>query len=265
MKALETTPSIGTEISLHSKINSWIAIVFLLVVCKVLSDLLSTLAAKWLLGNNFAPANVGIVGGTVGVITAFVVTIMVGRFLAEIIPLWPPLSGILMTRGATEISRGARIVTTLALLFLALAVLEGGFIAEHSQKKETGRDAVEAIGSNSAAATWVTVAIHDEPGSFVVYADPATIRRSGNLVTVWELNNYTAPQVVAPGLSFLSGKAQAEYDCIEHRVRHLFQAQYSEAMGAGNVVSSRSEPNGWIPIPPGSIAEITSKLACGKR
>jgi len=132
-------------------------------------------------------------------------------------------------------------------------------------KQQLALAAILTVLSTSAVADWIPVAIHDEPGSFTVYADPATIRRSGHLVTIWELNNYTVPQVIATGASFLSGEAQAEYDCIEQRANILFQAQFSQAMGAGNLVSRRSNPAGWFPVPPGSIAEIMLKFACRNR
>ncbi|OGS01262.1 MAG: hypothetical protein A3G41_05915 [Elusimicrobia bacterium RIFCSPLOWO2_12_FULL_59_9] len=119
------------NISLHSKFNSWVALLFLLAVFKVLSDVLSRLAAKWLQTNNFEAANVAMVGAVAGVFAAFVVTVMVGRLLAGIIPLWPPLSGILMTRGTAEITRGERIFITAALLILTPVVLvTGGIVAE---------------------------------------------------------------------------------------------------------------------------------------
>jgi hypothetical protein len=135
--------SSGEDISLHSKINSWVALLFLLSVFKVLSDLLSKLAAKWLQTNNFDALNVAFVGAIAGVIAAFVGTVMFGRFLAEIIPLRPPLSGILRTRGATEITPGKRVLATVAMLVLTPVVLVGGFIAVNSLKKESAGIAAE--------------------------------------------------------------------------------------------------------------------------
>lgn len=119
--------------------------------------------------------------------------------------------------------------------------------------------------SGTATADWVSVAMHDDPGSFIVYADPATIRRSGNLVKIWEIRNYTAPEVMTTGERYLSSKYQVEYDCIEGRQRSLFQALYSGAMGTGDSVWMRSDPGGWFPVPPGSIGELASKFACKKR
>ena len=133
----------GEDISLHSKINSWVALLFLLVVFKVLSDLLSKLAAEWFQTNNFDPMNVAMIGAAVGVFAAFVVAFMFGRLLGGIIPLRPPLSGILRTRGRAEIAMGKRILATVALLILAPVVLVGGFIAIDSQKKEAARVVAE--------------------------------------------------------------------------------------------------------------------------
>ncbi len=85
------------------------------------------------------------------------------------------------------------------------------------------------------------------------------------MVKIWQLTNYISPQVTTTGVSVLSRQAQGEYDCIEQRVRFLSQVEFAEAMGAGNVVSFRSNPGEWIPVPPGSIVENTWKFACGKR
>lgn len=121
----------GEKISLHSKINSWIALLFLLAVFKVLSDLLARIAASWLQTNNVGALNVATVGAIAGVAAAFVGSIIVGRLLAEIIPIWPPLSGILRTRGAAEITWEKRILATVAMLVLALVILvTGGLFAK---------------------------------------------------------------------------------------------------------------------------------------
>jgi len=114
------------DISLHSKINSWIALLFLLAVAKVLSDVLSRIAASWLQANNFEGMAVATVGAIAGVAAAFVGTVIVGRLLGRHIPLWPPLSGILRTRGAAEITPGKRMLATVALLLLAPVVLVAG-------------------------------------------------------------------------------------------------------------------------------------------
>jgi len=119
--------------------------------------------------------------------------------------------------------------------------------------------------SNTATAEWVSVAMHDAPRAFIVYADPTTIRRSGNLVKIWQISNYTAPEVMTTGERYLSATSQVEYDCVEERQRFLSQAHYSGAMGTGDAVWMRSDPGGWFSVPPGSMGQLGSKFACKKR
>lgn len=114
------------DISLHSKINSWVALLLLLSVFKVLSDVLSRIAASWIQANNFEGMTVATVGAMAGVAASFVITVIFGRFLAKFIPLWAPLSGILRTRGAAEITQGKRMLATAAMLFLTPVVLVAG-------------------------------------------------------------------------------------------------------------------------------------------
>lgn len=140
---------VSAGVTLHSKINSWIAMLFLLVVFKILSDLLSRIAASWLQTQNVGAMNVATVGAIAGVAAAFVGTVIVGRLLAGLIPLWPPLSGILRTRGAAEITQGNRILATLAMLILVPVVLVGGSIAAGSHWNGLAGFAGEDSGSFS--------------------------------------------------------------------------------------------------------------------
>lgn len=140
----------SASIGLHSKINSWIALLFLLAVFKELSDVLSRIVASWLQANNFAGMTVATVGAIAGVAAAFIGTVIVGRLLGRHIPLWHPLSGILRTRGTAEITQGKRMLATVALLLLAPVVLVGGSIAVESQKKEAARVVAEETAKRSA-------------------------------------------------------------------------------------------------------------------
>ena len=51
------------------------------------------------------------------------------------------------------------------------------------------------------------------------------------------------------GVSFQSGIVRVEYDCKNPRMRALSSKVYSGRMGAGNVVYSDTEPEGWSNIP----------------
>ena len=118
--------------------------------------------------------------------------------------------------------------------------------------------------SSSAAAEWFQV---DKSNTFTVYADAATIRRSGNMVKMWNLLDFKTAEknLVTPSKPYLSERTQQEYDCNDERYRLLYLSHHSENMGNGEVVFADSDPSNWSPVPPQSIVEILWKLACGKQ
>lgn len=68
-----------------------------------------------------------------------------------------------------------------------------------------------AVVSSSVSAEWVEVGGSDTE-NFTSYADPATIRKSDNMVMMWSLLDYDTAHV-HEGKTYLSIKAQFEYDC----------------------------------------------------
>ena len=112
--------------------------------------------------------------------------------------------------------------------------------------------------SAPAFAEWTRVGGNDILDS---YADLATIRKKGNTVKMWVLSGYKAAQPFE-GETFLSWKAQEEYDCEEERTRKIYISFHSGNMGGGKVVYSNADASGWEPVPPGSIVESLWKLAC---
>ena len=117
------------------------------------------------------------------------------------------------------------------------------------------------VTAGAASAEWTVAGGNDQ---FVQYVDRATIRRNGNLVKMWVLSDLKTVQTDA-GDSYLSSKAQNEYDCKEERSRILAFTWFSGKMGNGKVVYSDSDPGKWKPISPESIGEIKWKVACGKK
>jgi hypothetical protein len=95
--------------------------------------------------------------------------------------------------------------------------------------------------SGPAYAEWVSIGANNHRGR-TVYTDPDSIRLKGDLVKMWELSDFRTIQTVS-GDSFLSRKAQKEFDCVEERARVLACAGFSGNMGSGNVIfSSNDEP-----------------------
>jgi len=114
-----------------------------------------------------------------------------------------------------------------------------------------------------AYAEWVMVSDSDEEGK-TVYADPATIRRTGNLVKMWQLSDYKTVQIVA-GIGFLTAREQWEFDCAAMRSRVIALEEFSGNRGSGTEVYTNSEVGKWQPVKPGSAAQGLWKIACSKK
>lgn len=120
-----------------------------------------------------------------------------------------------------------------------------------------------AIASSNAFAEWVLVDQTNDK-SMSSYADSATMRKTGNRVKMWTLDNYKKAYK-SGNQAFLSEKSQVEYDCNEAQMRLLSLLQYSAKMGAGEVIFSQFEPSPWTPVVPQSVGMTMWKFACGKR
>lgn len=121
--------------------------------------------------------------------------------------------------------------------------------------------------SSAWAAEWVQVSSSTGNGGYNIYADPATIRRSGDTVKMWDLLDFKSTQDIGRGrYRYLSSKSQDEYDCKDERTRQLYFTMHSGQMGGGEVVfTSDGTPTNWTPVAPGSIFETLWELACGKK
>ena len=117
------------------------------------------------------------------------------------------------------------------------------------------------LSSGHAYAEWTAIGSSESLGGYTVYVDPGTIRRNGDLVKVWALTDYTTRQTVADR-SFLSSKAQNEFDCAEERQRELAVTWFSGNMGNGNGVWTNIDETMWRPLAPGSVGQGMWDFAC---
>ena len=116
----------------------------------------------------------------------------------------------------------------------------------------------------TAAAKWVELGSLPANGGLDIYSDPATMRRSGNLVQMWEMWDFKTTQVIA-GARVLSVKNHYEYDCKGARRRMLSTAGFSGHMGNGAVVGSGNRPDPWVPVGSGNYTGELWQVACGKK
>ena len=120
-----------------------------------------------------------------------------------------------------------------------------------------------AVMSSSAMAEWVEVAEGgEEIETITAYADPDTIRKTGNRVKMWVLVDYKKDE---EEFGILSARLKEEYDCKEKKQRILFMAVYSGHMGKDETVEILSEPeSSWQQPLAGGLAEALLEFACGK-
>lgn len=118
------------------------------------------------------------------------------------------------------------------------------------------------LSSGPAYGEWVSLGESEE--EITVYVDPDTIRGKGNLVKMWHLFDLKTIQTYR-GSSFVSIKAQRQYDCLEERSRLLREIGFSNKMGRGNVVYSFSITKEWKPVAPASNNLLLWGIACGKK
>lgn len=113
-------------------------------------------------------------------------------------------------------------------------------------------------------AEWVSIGSSEGKGGVTMYVDRDTIRRNGNLVKIWVLEDFKTIQTVG-GVSHLSGKRQMQYECAEERFYQLAITRFSGNMGNGNAGYSGSEERKWEPVEPESVGQALWEFAYGKK
>ena len=118
------------------------------------------------------------------------------------------------------------------------------------------------VSSGPAYADWMSLGTSDSGTS--VYADLATLRREGDLVKMLVLFDFKTTQTKAD-VSFLSAKAQMEYDCAEQRYEGLAVTYFSGNMGNGQLLYRSSGKGKRLRVSPDSLDQALWKLACDKK
>ncbi|MGE0469029.1 MAG: surface-adhesin E family protein [Nitrospira sp.] len=121
--------------------------------------------------------------------------------------------------------------------------------------------------------TWVAIdSAYQAPTRHMVYFDPTTIRRDGDLATLWQVTDYKSMQGNAPFGQFMmsphrffSTKSHKEFDCVKKRVRLLASSEHSQHMGTGVQHAVVVAQGFGLRVEPGSINEALWKVACGKK
>jgi hypothetical protein len=115
-----------------------------------------------------------------------------------------------------------------------------------------------ALASSAAWAEWRHVPAADTKYSRV-YIDPATLERTGSVVTLHELRNYSKTWIYGER----SSTARSEYDCTgeRHRIRQL--VLYVGEQSAGGVIHTLEfDEVEWEPVALGSVERAVLDEVC---
>ncbi len=116
-------------------------------------------------------------------------------------------------------------------------------------------------------AKWVAVEKNNQLSELqTVYIDPASIRREGNLVTLWQLTDFVWMQGGPRATPrFLSTTTHKQFDCVTMRLRLLSFTEFSHRMGIGIADDGYVDKDYWLPVEPESMNQVLWKVACGKQ
>lgn len=117
------------------------------------------------------------------------------------------------------------------------------------------------VASTSAMAEWT---MWDEDNSTKQYVDYASIRKTGDMVKMWNLQDHKTIKHEG-NIPYLSTKGQDEYGCTSKTWRALSFIVFSGHMGGGKVLYQDVVRGEAKPVLLGSLGEARWKVACGKK
>ena len=114
--------------------------------------------------------------------------------------------------------------------------------------------------ASPAMADWSLTTISNNGDRY--YIDLETIRKSGSLIRVWELNNFAEPREFANIQGVSSTRYRAEYDCKNERLRFLTLSAHAELDAKGKVLGQDSKEGNWVEIPHNTTGRENLKVIC---
>lgn len=116
-----------------------------------------------------------------------------------------------------------------------------------------------AVASSNAIAEWIQVGQKED---ITVYADPSTIRGTGNTVKMWKLVDFQKTPVQDFTKPFRSFKVETEFDCREGTSRRVAHVFYSDNMGEGEAVLAEDINENWVRH---NLNDTLWKMACERK
>ena len=113
--------------------------------------------------------------------------------------------------------------------------------------------------SGSVMADWDKVYSNDK---LIVFADPSSIRRKGNIVKLLTLFDFKAENTYSDGSLYMSIMRETEFNCKDNLQRMVSYSIHSGKMGKGRLVDSGASPQDWKPVSKANIALDMKTFAC---
>jgi hypothetical protein len=118
--------------------------------------------------------------------------------------------------------------------------------------------------AGSAAAAWERAGATDD--GTVIYADPATLKKTDDVVKMWGLLDYKTPEKDGAGKPYSSVKLLQEFDCKAAQGRTRYFSFHAGQMGTGLLVHSEMRTTSeWLPANRARPGELLWKFACVKK
>lgn len=119
------------------------------------------------------------------------------------------------------------------------------------------------IASASAEAAWERLGGH---GGMTFFHDAQTMRRMGDVVTMWALIDFRLVQGQPPLKPYRSMRLLLEVDCRDgFFTRRAGLSLHGAAMATGEVVYADTDFTLWRPVPPATGAQLLQQAACNPR
>jgi hypothetical protein len=115
----------------------------------------------------------------------------------------------------------------------------------------------------SASSAWADWQLLKETRDYILYIDPDTLEKSGNLVKAVSFQDFHKMQTLEEH-SYLASKSRNEYDCANNLLRQVEFSIFPENMGSGGTLFSDNKLQNWMPVQAGSAAESLWKTVCDK-
>ena len=117
--------------------------------------------------------------------------------------------------------------------------------------------------SVAAQAEWTRIAHPSQ--EFALYIEKDTIVSPGpESVKAWHMVDYVTAQDLG-GRSFLSIKAQDEYNCERGMRRDLMHVWHQDNMAGSTMLKAAYKPGMWTAPSAGSIEEVLMRVVCDKK